>query len=74
MSTSRPGPAPHHLDLRHQFHCLYQFPGRGFVIGMADAGRTAQHRERGIDVGANAYTVKSSLDQSNWLEIVGRRI
>jgi two-component system chemotaxis sensor kinase CheA len=31
-------------------------------------------RERGIDVGANAYIVKSSFDQSNLLEIVGRLI
>jgi two-component system chemotaxis sensor kinase CheA len=29
-------------------------------------------RERGIDVGANAYLVKSSLDQSNLLEAVRR--
>jgi two-component system chemotaxis sensor kinase CheA len=29
-------------------------------------------RERGIDVGANAYIVKSSFDQSNLLEIVER--
>ncbi|OPY75918.1 MAG: Gliding motility regulatory protein [Syntrophorhabdus sp. PtaU1.Bin058] len=31
-------------------------------------------RERGIDVGANAYIVKSSFDQVNLLEIVGRLI
>ena len=29
-------------------------------------------RERGIDVGANAYIVKSSFDQSNLLEVIGR--
>lgn len=33
-----------------------------------------EHRERGIDVGANAYIVKSSFDQSNLLEIIGRLI
>ncbi|MGB7543617.1 MAG: response regulator, partial [Burkholderiales bacterium] len=33
-----------------------------------------EHRERGIDVGANAYIVKSSFDQSNLLEIVRRLI
>ncbi len=33
-----------------------------------------EHRERGIDVGANAYIVKSSFDQSNLLEVVGRLI
>ena len=29
-----------------------------------------QDRERGIDVGANAYIVKSSFDQSNLLEVI----
>ncbi|MBK0394886.1 hybrid sensor histidine kinase/response regulator [Ramlibacter algicola] len=31
-----------------------------------------EHRERGVDVGANAYIVKSSFDQSTLLEAVGR--
>ena len=31
-------------------------------------------RERGIDVGANAYIVKSSFDQSNLLEVIKRLI
>ncbi|HQS58330.1 MAG: hybrid sensor histidine kinase/response regulator [Gallionellales bacterium 35-53-114] len=33
-----------------------------------------EHRERGIDAGANAYIVKSSFDQSNLLEVIGRLI
>ncbi len=33
-----------------------------------------EDRERGIDVGANAYIVKSSFDQSNLLEVVERLI
>ena len=33
---------------------------------------TREDRERGIDVGANAYIVKSSLDQSNLLDAVRR--
>jgi CheY-like chemotaxis protein len=33
-----------------------------------------EHREHGIDVGANAYIVKSSFDQSNLLEVVRRLI
>lgn len=33
-----------------------------------------EHRERGIDVGANAYIVKGSFDQSNLLETVSRLI
>jgi two-component system chemotaxis sensor kinase CheA len=33
-----------------------------------------EHRERGIDVGANAYIVKSSFDQSNLLEVVSTLI
>ncbi|HVW63433.1 MAG TPA: hybrid sensor histidine kinase/response regulator [Nitrosospira sp.] len=31
-----------------------------------------EHRERGVDVGANAYVVKSGFDQSNLLEIIRR--
>lgn len=33
-----------------------------------------EDREKGIQVGANAYIVKSSFDQSNLLEIIGRLI
>lgn len=35
---------------------------------------SGEHREKGIDVGANAYIVKSSFDQSNLLEIIRRLI
>ena len=35
---------------------------------------TQEDREKGIDAGANAYIVKSSFDQSNLLEVVGRMI
>lgn len=33
-----------------------------------------EHRERGIDVGANAYIVKSDFDQSNLLDAVRRLV
>jgi len=33
-----------------------------------------EDKERGIDVGANAYIIKSSFDQSNLLEILDRLI
>ncbi|RUL78912.1 hybrid sensor histidine kinase/response regulator [Dyella choica] len=33
-----------------------------------------EHRERGIDVGANAYIVKSQFDQSNLLDAVRRLV
>ena len=33
-----------------------------------------EDRERGIDVGANAYIIKSSFDQSNLLEIIERLV
>jgi two-component system chemotaxis sensor kinase CheA len=33
-----------------------------------------EHHERGIDVGANAYIVKSSFDQSNLLEVIRRLV
>lgn len=32
------------------------------------------HQERGIDVGANAYIVKSSFDQSNLLEVIRKLV
>ena len=35
---------------------------------------TREHRERGIEVGANAYIVKSSFDQSRLLEIIRQMI
>ncbi len=39
---------------------------------LVTALETREDRERGIDVGANAYLVKSSFDQSNLLEAVRR--
>jgi two-component system chemotaxis sensor kinase CheA len=33
-----------------------------------------EDRERGIDVGADAYIVKSSFDQSNLVEVIQRLI
>jgi two-component system chemotaxis sensor kinase CheA len=44
----------------------------GLPVVLVTALETRAHRERGIDVGANAYIVKSSFDQSNLLEIVRR--
>ncbi|MEI6519445.1 MAG: hybrid sensor histidine kinase/response regulator [bacterium] len=41
---------------------------------LVTALESREHRERGIDVGANAYIVKSSFDQSNLLETVKRLI
>jgi two-component system, chemotaxis family, sensor kinase CheA len=35
---------------------------------------TREDRERGVDVGANAYIVKSSFDQSNLLEVLKRLV
>jgi two-component system chemotaxis sensor kinase CheA len=35
---------------------------------------TREDREHGIDVGANAYIVKSSFEQSNLVEVVKRLI
>ena len=39
---------------------------------LVTALESRQDRERGIDVGANAYIVKSSFDQNNLLEVVRR--
>ncbi len=33
-----------------------------------------EHKERGIDVGANAYIVKSSFNQSNMVEVIAKLI
>ncbi|WP_114970786.1 hybrid sensor histidine kinase/response regulator [Rhodoferax ferrireducens] len=41
---------------------------------LVTALESREHKERGIDVGANAYIVKSSFDQSNLLEVIRRLI
>ncbi len=43
-------------------------------VVLVTALESREHRERGIDVGANAYIVKSSFDQSNLLDVIGRLI
>jgi two-component system chemotaxis sensor kinase CheA len=43
-------------------------------VVLVTALESREDRERGIDVGANAYIVNSSFDQSNLLEIVRRLI
>ena len=43
-------------------------------VVLVTALESREHRERGIDVGANVYIVKSSFDQSNLLEVVRRLI
>lgn len=43
-------------------------------IVLVTALESREHRERGIEVGANAYIVKSSFDQSNLLEVIRRLI
>jgi two-component system chemotaxis sensor kinase CheA len=41
-------------------------------VVLVTALESREHRERGVDAGANAYIVKSSFDQSNLLEVVRR--
>jgi two-component system, chemotaxis family, sensor kinase CheA len=43
-------------------------------VVLVTALQSRQDRERGIDVGASAYIVKSSFDQSDLLDVVGRLI
>jgi two-component system chemotaxis sensor kinase CheA len=43
-------------------------------VVLVTALESREDRERGIDVGANAYMVKSSFDQSNLLEIIRRLV
>lgn len=43
-------------------------------VVLVTALESREDRERGIEVGANAYIIKSSFDQSNLLEVVKRLI
>ena len=43
-------------------------------VVLVTALESRQDRERGIDVGASAYIIKSSFDQSNLLEVIRRLI
>ncbi|HLA28972.1 MAG TPA: hybrid sensor histidine kinase/response regulator [Syntrophales bacterium] len=43
-------------------------------VALVTALESREDRERGIEVGANAYIVKSSFDQSNLLEVIRRLI
>ncbi|MBN9123625.1 MAG: hybrid sensor histidine kinase/response regulator [Nitrosospira sp. 56-18] len=44
----------------------------GLPVVLVTALESREHRERGVDAGANAYVVKSGFDQSNLLEIIRR--
>ena len=43
-------------------------------VVLVTALESREDKERGIEVGANAYVIKSSFDQSNLLEIIRRLI
>lgn len=43
-------------------------------VVLVTALESRDDRERGVDVGANAYIIKSSFDQSNLLEVIKRLI
>jgi two-component system, chemotaxis family, sensor kinase CheA len=43
-------------------------------VVLVTALESREHRERGLEVGANAYIVKSSFDQSNLLDVIKRLI
>lgn len=60
------------FGLTAQIRTEKQFAGLPVVLVTALESR--ENRERGIDVGANAYIVKSSFDQSNLLEAIRRLI
>ena len=60
------------FDLTARMRADKQLAELPVVLVTALASR--EHRERGIDVGANAYIVKGSFDQSNLLEVVDRLI
>lgn len=58
------------FDLVTQIRSDRKLADKPVVLVTALASR--EDRERGIDVGANAYIVKSSFDQSNLLEAIHR--
>lgn len=60
------------FDLTSKIRSDKQFAELPVVLVTALGSR--EHRERGIDVGANAYIVKSSFDQGNLLETIRRLI
>ncbi|HUY03899.1 MAG TPA: response regulator [Rhodocyclaceae bacterium] len=60
------------FDLTARVRADKQLAELPVVLVTALASR--EHRERGIDVGANAYIVKGSFDQSNLLEVIARLI
>ncbi|SFN98584.1 hybrid sensor histidine kinase/response regulator [Nitrosospira briensis] len=60
------------FDLTAQIRADKHFTELPVVLVTALESR--QQRERGIDVGANAYIVKSSFDQSNLLEVIRRLV
>jgi two-component system chemotaxis sensor kinase CheA len=43
-------------------------------VVLVTALESREDKERGIEVGANAYIIKSSFDQSNLLEIIRRLV
>ncbi|MBI2987614.1 MAG: response regulator [Deltaproteobacteria bacterium] len=60
------------LDLTAKIRSDKKFADLPVVLVTALESR--EDRERGIDVGANAYIVKSSFDQSNLLEVIQRLV
>lgn len=60
------------FELTEKIRCDKKFAELPVVLVTALASR--EDREHGIDVGANAYIVKNSFEQSNLLEIVQRLI
>jgi two-component system chemotaxis sensor kinase CheA len=58
------------FDLTEKIRADKQYSELPVVLVTALGSR--EHRERGIEVGANAYIVKSSFDQSNLLQVVGQ--
>lgn len=58
------------LDLTERIRADQQLGDLPVILVTALESR--EDKERGIDVGANAYIVKSSFDQSNLLEIIRR--
>jgi two-component system chemotaxis sensor kinase CheA len=60
------------FDLTARIRADHKFADLPVILVTALESRA--DKERGVEVGANAYIVKSSFEQSNLLEIIRRLI
>ena len=57
-------------DRRNEIHARADAKLAALPVVLVTALSSREHQERGAEVGANAYIVKGSFDQSNLLEVL----